>query len=125
VLAALLKNLKDNLFQFTVRTLLINTVSQAQIVIPFLPHIRLIESTEPAILANFPIHKTRLACSSLEELQKARAYRYYIYRNPAITQMNLPFEQIKSIQTSEYNISYYRDGAFIYSVYKQIRKSDF
>lgn len=125
LLYELLTRLKGQLHQFTVRTLLINTVSQAQAIMPFLSYIRLIESTDLAVLHNFPTHKTRLACSSLEELQKVDKYRYYIYRNPPSSQMNLPFERIKCIQTPEYDISYYQDGCFIYSVYKQIRKSDF
>ena len=119
VLTAILTNLKENLSQFTVRTLLINTVSQAQAIMPFLSYIRLIESTDLAVLSNFPTHKTRLACSSWEEIQKADKYRYYIYRNPLPQQMDLPFELIKCTKIPEYNISYYRDGDFIYSVYKQ------
>ena len=120
-LSALLSDLKTNLLQFTVRTLLINTTEQAQAVMPFLPHIRLIESTNLNVLSAFPIYKTRLACSSFEELRQAKEYRYYIYRNPKQEQMNLPFEKIKTVQIPEYNISYYLNGDFIYSVYKQIK----
>ena len=119
LLYELLTQLKGCFDKFTIRTLLLDTVSQAEVVIPFLPYIRLIESTDLTVLSNFPIHKTQLACSSWEELQKVDKYRYYIYRNPAISQMALPLEQIKCIKTPEYDISYYREGNFIYSVYKQ------
>lgn len=119
LLVNLFTDLQKYLSRFTVRTLLINSVPQAKVVKPFLSHIRLIESTDLAVLSNFPIHKTRLACSSWEELQKMQQYRYYIYRNPLPQQMDLPFEFIKCTKTPEYNISYYRDGDFIYSVYKQ------
>lgn len=119
LLVNLLADLQKHLGGFTVRTLLINSVQQAGIIRPFLSHIRLIESIHPEVLADFPIHQTRLACSSWEEIQKADKYRYYIYRNPLPQQMDLPFELIKCTKIPEYNISYYRDGDFIYSVYKQ------
>ncbi|MGN0024401.1 MAG: hypothetical protein ACI351_03090 [Candidatus Avelusimicrobium sp.] len=118
-LVNLLTDLQKYLSEFTVRTLLISSVQQAEIIKPFISHIRLIESINPEVLTDFPIHKTRLACSSWEELQKVQQYRYYIYRNPLPQQMDLPFEFIKCTKTPEYNISYYRDGDFIYSVYKQ------
>lgn len=119
LLANLLSDLQKHLGGFTVRTLLIGSVLQAKVIKPFLSHIRLIESMNPEVLADFPMYKTRLACSSWEELQKMQQYRYYIYRNPLPQQMDLPFEFIKCTTIPEYTISYYRDGDFIYSVYKQ------
>lgn len=119
LLVNLFTDLQKYLSRFTVRTLLINSVPQAKVVKPFLSHIRLVESINPEVLTDFPIHKTRLACSSWKELQTMQQYRYYIYRNPQPQQMVLPFEFIKCTKTIEYNISYYRDGDFIYSVYKQ------
>ena len=119
LLANLLSDLQKYLAGFTVRTLLINSVQQAEVIKPFISHIRLIESINPEVLADFPIHKTRLACSSWEELKKMQQYRYYIYRNPLPQQMDLPFEFIKCTKIPEYNISYYRNEDFIYSVYKQ------
>ena len=95
LLVNLLADLQKHLGGFTVRTLLINSVQQAGIIRPFLSHIRLIESIHPEVLADFPIHQTRLACSSWEEIQKADKYRYYIYRNPLPQQMDLLFELIK------------------------------
>lgn len=119
LLINLLTDLQKHLAEFTIRTLIINSVPQAEIIKPFLSHIRLIESTNFDALADFPTYKTQLACSSWEQLQNAHQYRYYIYRNPLPQQMNLPFEFIKYINTEEYNISYYRDRNFIYNVYKQ------
>lgn len=112
-LSALLKE------DFTVRTLLVKEDIHTQTLLKFLNNIRIIESENLSALKHFPAYKIRLACKSLKEILSAQDEFYYIYRNPLAQEMLLPFALIKQVQTAKYNISYYKDGSFIYSVYRE------
>ena len=102
-------SLKTN---FTVRTLLVNDSRHNHTLNKFLDNIRIIESKYLSVLEPFPN-----SCKSLKEILSVKAEHYYIYRNP-VREILLPFTLIKKVQTEQYDICYYKDGSFIYSLYR-------
>ena len=123
--SSILYNYLDRLYaalkeELIVRTILIKNNIHFKILSLFINNIRIIESADPAALAGFPNYKTRLSCGDLATLNKQNKEMYYIYRNPKKEEMSLPFEYIKTIKTDIYDISYYYENNFIYSVYNQL-----